>query len=413
MIQTIDTLIIGAGQGGLATSYYLKQNGREHLILEQSDQAGSVWRDGRWDSFTLVTPNWAFLLPGVEYQGSDPGGFLPRDEVVRILTNYPAQFQLPLRTNTQVKAVEAHPDGGFYVHTDDTLYHANNVVMATGLFQTPRVPSCGAQLPEHITQVHSAHYRNPEQLPQGGVLVVGSSQSGCQIAEEIHQSGRPAFLCVGEAGRIPRRYRGKDIMEWTTLLGVSERTVDMLPSPKAKFAPNPQMSGKADERGLNLHLFAQQGIQLLGRLEGISNGKAQLAADLHANLAFADKFEANLLAAIDAYIAKTGLEQPAETLEPLIDGYAVEQLSELDLAAHNIQSVVWAVGYNFDFGLVKLPIFDEDGYPIHKRGATQHPGLYFVGLPWLHKQKSGLLSGVGEDAAYIAQHICANNLCAA
>jgi len=410
MIQTLDTIIIGGGQGGLATSYYLKQQGREHLMLEQSDQPGSAWRDGRWDSFTLVTPNRMFHLPGAEYTGDQPGGFLGRDEVVEIFSRYADKFGLPLRTHARVSAVEASPSGGFLVRTQDITYQANNVVVATGLFQTPKVPAFADRISSSITQLHSAAYRNPNQLPEGGVLVVGSSQSGCQIAQEIHKSGRSVYLCVSCAGRIPRSYRGKDIMAWSELLGISERTVDMLPSPKAKFAANPHMAGKTDGGSINLHQFARDGIQLLGRLQDVRNGKAVLAPDLHDNLAKVDKFEADMLHNIDTYIEKAGLDQPAEQVAQIKDGYALELIGELDLEVRGIRSVIWAIGYTFDFGMVKFPVFDEDGYPIQKRGLTKQPGLYFVGLPWLHKQKSGLLAGVAEDAAHIAHSICAGQV---
>lgn len=406
MIETIDTIIVGGGQGGLATSYYLKQQGREHLVLEQSDQAGSAWRDGRWDSFTLVTPNWMFRLPGVEYTGDQPDGFLNRDEVVEIFSGYAGKFDLPLRTHAQVTAVEANPAGGFLVRTQDFTYQARNVVMATGLFQTPKVPAFAERIPDSITQLPSSAYRNPKQLPEGGVLVVGSSQSGCQIAQEIHQSGRQVYLCISSAGRIPRYYRGKDIMEWARLLGISERTVDTLPSPKAKFAANPHMAGKTDGGSINLHQFVRDGIQLLGRLQDMHNGKAVLAPDLHDSLAKADKFEADMLQNIDAYIDKAGLDQPAGQVPQLKDGYALESIGELDLVASGIRSVIWAIGYTFDFSMVKFPVFDKDGYPVQKLGLTKQPGLYFVGLPWLHKQKSGLLAGVAEDAAHIVQSIC-------
>lgn len=405
MTHTLDTIIIGAGQGGLATSYYLKKQGREHLVLEQSDQAGSAWRDGRWDSFTLVTPNWTFRLPGAEYNGEDRDGFLNRDQVVAIFKGYAEKFGLPLRTNTRVDAIEAGADGCFIVRTQDAVYEARNVVVATGLFQAPKQPAFASCVPPGIAQLHSGSYRNPSQLPEGGVLVVGSSQSGCQIAQELHQSGRPVTLCVSAAGRIPRRYRGKDIMEWAALLGISDRTVDMLPSPKAKFAANPHMAGKSDGGSINLHQFAREGIQLVGRLQDVQGGKALLAPDLHENLAKADKFEADMLQNIDAYIAKAGLDQPEEQLPQRKDGYAVALTRELDLEASGIRSIIWAIGYSFDFSMVRFPIFDEDGYPIQKRGVTAQPGLYFVGLPWLYKQKSGLLGGVGEDAVHIAEHI--------
>ena len=408
MSQKIDTIIVGAGQGGLATSYYLKKQGREHLVLEQSDQAGSAWRDGRWDSFTLVTPNWTFRLPGAEYNGPHREGFLGRDKVVQIFAGYAERFDLPLRTNCRVDSIEADAvhNERFIVRTRDTVYEARNVVMATGLFQTPKVPAFSPHVAAGVVQLHSASYRNPSQLPDGGVLVVGSSQSGCQIAQEIHQSGRSVTLSVGSAGRIPRSYRGKDIMEWSVLLGVSERTVDTLPSPKAKFAANPHMAGKSEGGSLNLHQFARDGIRLVGRLQDVQGNTATFAPDLHENLAKADKFEADMLQNIDTYIAKAGLKLPEEQMPQLKDGFDVPLTSSLDLEAAGIRSIVWAIGYGFDFSLAKFPILDGDGYPVQKRGVTAQPGLYFVGLPWLHKQKSGLIVGVADDAAHIVDHIC-------
>ena len=410
MHHSIDTIIIGGGQGGLATSYHLQQQGREHRVLERADCAGPAWRDGRWDSFTMVTPNWTVRLPGAEYNGAEPGGFMTRAETVALFADYAQRFGLPLQTNTEVQCVEAGPSGGFLVHTPLASYRAKNVVVATGLFQQPKIPDCAQRLPAGVAQCHSAHYRHPAQLPEGAVLVVGSSQSGCQIAQEIHASGRPVFLCVSGAVRTPRRYRGKDIVEWSNLLGVYDRTPDMLPSPRARFAANPQMAGKTEGGSINLHQFARSGIQLLGRLADVQEGTLQLAPDLHANLAKADQFEATMLKGIDAYVDKAGLDAPAEQLPRLEDGYLQPQRTGLDLEASGIRSVVWATGYRFDFGMVRFPVFDEDGYPVQQRGATAQPGLYFVGLPWLYKQKSGLLLGVGEDAAYVAGRILATPL---
>ncbi len=403
----ISSLTQIAPLGGFVGSGFSDPHGQS--ANRRPGQAGSAWRDGRWDSFTLVTPNWAFRLPGAEYAGDQPDGFLSRDEVVRIFSGYADKFGLPLRTHARVIAVEAGPAGSFLIRTQDTAYQARNVVVATGLFQAPKVPPFAERFPSSISQLPSAAYRNPSQLPEGGVLVVGSSQSGCQIAQEIHRSGRPVYLCVSGAGRIPRNYRGKDIMEWVELLGICERTVDTLPSPKAKFAANPHMAGKTNGGRINLHQFARDGIQLLGRLQDVRNGKAVLAPDLHNNLAKADKFEADMLQNIDAYVEKAGLDLPAEQVPQLKDGYAVDPIGELDLAASGIRSVIWAIGYTFDFSMVKFPVFDEDGYPVQKRGLTAQPGLFFVGLPWLHKQKSGLLAGVAEDAAHIAHSICAGH----
>lgn len=406
MIRKIDTIIIGAGQAGLATSYLLSRQGRAHLVLEQASQVASSWRHGRWDSFTLVTPNWSFRLPGAAYDGPQPEGFMGRDEVVGRLERYAAEYKLPVRCRTEVLAVRRHPAHQAYlVETRDATYEAANVVVATGLFQRPAHHPLAQRLPQEVLQLHSSQYRNPAALPPGAVLVVGSSQSGAQIAEELRQSGRQVYLCVGSAGRAPRSYRGKDSSEWLDILGLSERTVDKLPSPAAKFAANPHVVGKTGGGNLNLHQFARDGIVLLGRLVDAADGHIRLASDLHASLEKADAFEAQFTGLVDGHIARAGLDIPPQPLPQLRDGYAAPLHERLDLRQAGITSIVWAAGYAFDFSMVKLPVLDGDGYPVQQRGVTAYPGLYFVGLPWLHKQKSGLLSGVGDDAAHIVADI--------
>lgn len=403
----IETLIIGGGQAGLATSYHLQQLGRPHLIVEQAPQAASAWRTDRWDSFTLVTPNWSLKMPGAEYTGPDPDGFLTRAELVDYFEKYIAHFQLPVRYGVRATAVEGRSDGRYQVRTSAGDYLAAQVVIAAGLFQRPKIPAFARALPTSVTQLHSGQYRHPHALPPGAVLVVGSAQSGCQIAEELYQSGRKVYLCVGSAGRAPRRYRGRDTYDWLTRCGFLDRTPDQLPAPRAKFAGNPHLSGKAGGRSLNLHQFARDGVTLLGRLQDARASILHFAPDLKDNLARADKVEADIVKMIDGYIQREGLSAPLETLPALRDGYAAEVISELDVDAAGIHTIIWAMGYDFDFSWVKLPVFDADGYPQQQRGVTASPGLYFMGLPWMHKQKSGLLLGVGEDAAHIASVIAA------
>ena len=281
------------------------------------------------------------------------------------------------------------------------------MIVATGLFQAPKVPSFATNLSPEILQLTSGQYRNPQALPPGAVLVAGSAQSGCQIAEELYQAGRKVYLCTGTAGRVPRRYRGKNIVAWMMVSGFMNMTPDKLPSPRARFAGNPQVTGKNGGHNLNLHQFARDGVTLLGRAAGAEDGAILLAPDLHENLARADRFEAEFIKNIDEYIAKNGLEAPEETLPVLRDGYDTPQLSRLDLKSAGISTIIWALGYSFDYSLVKLPVTDADGFPITTRGVTQYPGLYFLGMPWLSTRKSGLLGGVGEDAAGIASHIAA------
>lgn len=407
MSKHVETVIVGGGQAGLAVSYHLTQQGRAHTILEQAAQPAEAWRNHRWDSFTLVTPNWTVRMPGAEYQGDDPDGFMPRDKVVAYFEDYIERFRLPIQFGVRVSSVE--PNGaGYLVHTDGATVEAANVVMATGLFQQPRIPPFSANLPAEVQQLHSSEYRNPAALPAGAVLVVGSAQSGGQIAEELYQSGRQVFLCVSSAGWGPRRYRGQDITRWMERAGFGAVTVDQLPSPKMKFAASALVSGKDGGHTLNVHQFARDGVVLLGRMQAAQGVEITLAPDLKENLAKSDKFQADLLKRIDGYIAKNGMDVPEETLPQLRDGYDAPVITELDLHTASITSVIWATGYKFDFGLVKLPILDEDGYPIQTRGVTGYPGLYFLGLPWLYTGKSGLVSGVGDDAAHIVADIMAN-----
>jgi putative flavoprotein involved in K+ transport len=405
MARQIETMIVGGGQAGLAASYYLGRQGCEHIVLEGAPQAGEAWRNHRWDSFTLVTPNWQIRLPGAEYQGDDPDGYMPRDEIVAYLERYIDHYHLPVHFGAHVTAVEPGPRGRYVVRAGEDTFEAANVIVATGAFQRSQVPPSAAGLPAGVQQLPSDEYRNPDALSPGAVLVVGSAQSGCQIAEELYQSGRQVYLCVGSAGRVPRRHRGRDITWWLHQMGWFDQTVASLPSPRARFAANPHVTGKNGGHTLNLHQFARDGVVLLGRLRGAREGKILLAADLYDSLAGVDKFEADLLQRIDTMIRASGMDAPPEHLPVLRDGYQVPEIRELDLRAAGITTTIWAAGYTHSFDLVKLPVVDEFGYPIQQRGVTAYPGLYFMGLHWLSTRKSGLLLGVGDDADFIASRI--------
>jgi putative flavoprotein involved in K+ transport len=403
MTEQINTIIVGGGQAGLATSYFLKLKGIDHIIIEKADQAASAWRE-RWDSFTLITPNWMIRLPGSEYAGHDLEGFTVREDVIAYFEEYIQQHDLPIRFGTRVSSIEP-TDDGYLVKTDKEEFEAANVVIATGMYQEPKVPLMSERISSKVRQLHSSEYRNPDGLPEGAVLVVGSAQSGCQIAEELYQSGRKVYLSVGNAGRVPRRYRGKDITTWFDELGFYDRSVDKLPSPKAKYAGSVHGTGKDGGHTINLHQFAKDGVELLGHIRDAEGDRIILEPDLKDNIALADKFETKVVNEIDAYIESNGLDAPLEVLPELTDGYDVDDILELDLKSVGIRSVIWATGYKFDFSMVKVPTFDEDGYPLQKRGATEFPGLYFIGLQFLHNAKSGLLAGVGDDAAHVASAI--------
>lgn len=404
MTSSVETVIIGGGQAGLSVSYFLTKQNHSHLVLEQASQSGNAWRNHRWDSFTFVTPNWTIKLPGDEYAGNDPDGFMPRDEIVKYFENYISKYNLPVHFNKKVLLVEKQ-NGSFTVTTDKNTYITQNVVIATGSFQKPRIPELSKNVPDNIKQLHSSEYRNPSQLPEGNILVVGSAQSGCQITEDLYKNGRKVYLSTGSVGRLPRKWRGKDIICWLEKTGMFEQSVNELPSPAEKFSANPQITGVGGGHTINLHQFAKDGVILLGRLKNIQKEIALFEADLIDNLKKIDYFEAEIIKFVDDYIDKSGLDVPEETLPDIRNGYDSEIITELDLHGSGITTIIWACGFSFDYSIVKLPVFDEHGYPKHKRGITEFPGLYFVGLLWLTKAKSSLLYGVGEDAEIVASDI--------
>jgi putative flavoprotein involved in K+ transport len=345
-------------------------------------------------------------MPGAEYDGADRDGFMPRDEVVAYFERYVDRFALPIRYNARVLSIEPMDGAAYRVVTPECTYAATNVVIATGFEQHPRIPAFAAGLPATVTQIHSSRYRNPELLPEGAVLVVGSAQSGAQIAEDLYQHGRDVFLSIGSAGRAPRRYRGKDVVVWLSQIGFFDMTPDKLPVPKEHFAP-PHVSGTNGGHTLNLHQFARDGVTLLGHVRGASSETISLGPDLHETLARVDQFEREVQKMIDGYVQANGLDAPDEDLPELRDGYEQPIVDELDLKEAGINTVIWATGYTYDFGLLKMPVFDGDGFPIQTRGVTSHPGLYFVGMPWMPSLKTGILAGVGECAEHITSHIAA------
>jgi putative flavoprotein involved in K+ transport len=410
MRERVDTLVIGGGQAGLATSYWLKQAGIEHLVVDGRRELGGSWPD-RWDSFCLVAPNFTLLLPGMPYAGPDPDGFLPRADVVRYVQRYAATIGAPVRLGTTVRRLEA-VDGGFEAHAGDDVLEARDVVLATGAYPRPRVPAAARGLAARVQQLHSAEYRRPSQLAAGAVLVVGSGQSGAQIAEELLDGGREVHLAVSMCGSAPRRYRGRDMIWWLLhsflegdAVGVHFPTVADLPSPAARLECNPHCSGKDGGHDIRLRDLARRGLRLHGRLESASGTRVTFSDDLAERLAFADAwFDRELKPLFDAFIAATGIDAPPDDRPPP-DDFVPPTETALDLDAAGIRAVLWATGYRQDFGWVKLPIFDEHGYPRHTRGVTVQPGLYAVGLPWLHSEPSSVFAGVGADARHVVEHL--------
>ncbi len=401
-----DVVVVGGSQAGLAISYLLTERDVEHVVLER-EAIGARWRQ-RWDSFTLVTPNWMTRLPGAEYAGPEPDGFMPRDEVVVYIERYADSFGAPLEIGVEANDVVAR-DAQFRVETTAGPIDARAVVIATGSFQRPRRPAVGA-LPDDVLELHSNDYRNPEQLPDGAVLVVGSAQSGGQIAEELLEAGHRVFLSVSRAPRLPRRYRGRDITRWLFDMGVVGRPADQLDDPRERFAANAHASGKRGGHTINLHRFAHDGMRLVGRVESISDGVIRLAPDLHENLARADKTADAMRRAIDEHIIARGIDAPPADDQNSDDyagddGFRQPAIDSLDLAAEGIATVIWSAGYGFDYSWVRLADLDEFGYPVQHRGVTASAGLYFLGLNYLYLPTSGLLYGVGDDARHVNEHI--------
>jgi putative flavoprotein involved in K+ transport len=408
--EHVHTLVIGGGQAGLVTSHWLSRAGIEHLVLERRSELGGSWHD-RWDTFHLVAPNFCLLLPGMPYSGPHPDAFMPRDEVIEYVKAYAEFCAAPVRLGCQVERLR-RVDDHFEARTASTTFVARNVVLATGPYQQPKVPPFAAQLAPHITQLHSQDYRRPSQLAEGGVLVVGTGQSGTQIAEELQRAGRDVFLAVSMCPSAPRRYRGRDVIWWLLhsfmnreKLRLPFPNVDDLPTPAARFACNPHCSGEGGGHDIHLRQFARQGMHLYGRLESIAGTRLGFSGDLAERLTFADtEFDRELRPLFDAYIAAAGVDAPPDDRGPH-DTFVPPTCTELDLDAAGVRSVIWATGYRLDFGWVDLPIFDEWGYPRHQRGVTEQPGLYAVGLPWLYSEPSSVFAGVGADAAHIVDHL--------
>ncbi len=406
MEEKIETVIIGGGQAGLSLSYHLTRAGREHVILEKSIQVADAWRNRRWDSFTLITPNWAFRLPGSEYADSEPHGFMLKNEIVRRFEQFELKNNFPVSYSTKVTWVEPIEGQSRYrISTNNKIYESKNVVQATGMYQKVKIPAFAAQITPDIRQIPSDAYRNPQSLPPGAVLVVGSSQSGCQIAEELNEAGRKVYLSTSSAGRLPRRYRGLDNYDWLYRTGFMDRTVATMTSPRDRVFGSLHCTGKAGGHDINLHKFCRDGIILLGHVRSYDDGRLMIAQDLKENLAAADGAAANILKMIDAYIIKNGIDTPTEEVEIFDDGFRASVVTTLDLAAEGVSTIIWATGYSFE-SLVKLPLIDEYGYPITDRGVTSYPGLYFLGMPWMNKMKSGFILGIADSAQYLAEAIC-------
>ncbi|MBJ2158870.1 MSMEG_0569 family flavin-dependent oxidoreductase [Variovorax sp. IB41] len=405
-------VIVGGGQAGLSLSHCLQQRGIDHLVIEKRSLVHS-WRTQRWDSFCLVTPNWQCQLPGWGYLGDDPHGFMIKDQINDWLAGFVAQVKAPAIEGVTVERVSRVPGTGasagerdrFIVQTDAGLYTADQVVVASGGYHRPIVPRLAEKLPATVAQYHSAQYRNPAQLPEGAVLVVGCGQSGAQIAEDLHLAGRKVHLATGNAPRCARFYRGREVVDWLADMKYYDMPVTEHPLREGvRDNTNHYVTGRDGGRDIDLRRFAREGMELYGLLSGFDGGSFELQPNLRENLDSADDTYNRINASIDRFIASQGLEAPPPSVYTPVWEPA-EERTRLDLAAAGITSVVWCIGFSPDFAWVDAPVFNGRGAPVHRRGVTNEPGLYFLGLPWLHTWGSGRFSGVARDAEFLAEAI--------
>jgi putative flavoprotein involved in K+ transport len=399
------TVVIGAGQAGLAMSWWLARRSIDHVILERGDVAHS-WKTERWDSLTLLTPNWQSRLPGYGYQGDDPDGFRTMPETIQFVEAYAARISAPVRTHHRVTSVRLR-DRGYEVVTDRGTWHCDTVVLANGASNIALLPKVADAVPSSIRTLTTMQYRNPTQVEEGGVLVVGASASGVQIADEIQRSGRPVTLAVGEHVRVPRVYRGKDIKWWMDASGIldqSYKEVDDIV--RARNVPSLQLAGYADRRTIDLNALSSIGVKIVGRLAGIQDGKAQFSGSLRNVCALADLKMQRLLDIIDAWATEQGLDGEVGPAQRFDATYVEESPPLLhNLAGGKLKTIIWATGYRPDYSWLDVPVFDHKGQVRHDGGIAEAPGMYLLGLPFLRRRNSSLIDGVGNDARELSEHL--------
>jgi putative flavoprotein involved in K+ transport len=397
-------VVIGAGQAGLAMSRCLTERSIDHVVLERGEVA-NTWKTERWDSLRLLTPNWQSRLPGYGYAGDDPDGYRTMPETIDFLQRYAAVISAPVQTRTTVRSVR-RGNGGYEVLTNRCTWRCEAVVIATGAFNIPTVPAVADAVPTTIDTLTPKEYSNPDQLDEGGVMVVGAAASGAQIAEEIHRTGRAVTLAVGEHVRVPRVYRGRDIKWWMDASGVLDEGYDEVDNvARVRSLPSLQLIGSDDRRNLDLNRLTEIGVRLVGRLAGIQNGKAQFSGSLANQCAMSDLKMNRLLDRIDEWATEQSLDgevEPSHRFEPT----RVDASPPLSLDLSEIRTIVWATGYRPDYSWLDLPAFDRKGRIRHDGGVVaDSPGLYVLGLPFLRRRKSTLIDGAGDDARYLSAHL--------
>jgi putative flavoprotein involved in K+ transport len=400
-VERIETLVVGGGQAGLTMSHRLKQRGLPHLVLERHHIA-ERWRSERWDGLKFQFPNWSVRLPDFSFPHRDADAFAATAEIIDFIEAYAAFVAPPIRCGVEVTRLRRGDGAGLIADTSDGVIEADNVVVATGPYQRPLIPDVLRN--EKIFQVHASRYQNPEQLPPGAVLVIGAGASGAQIAEDLYRAGRRVYLSVGRHTRLPRRYRGRDLIWWLAEMGVDETPVEQ----RGPSRLLPVITGAYGGHTIDFRRFAADGVTLLGRVQAGREGVIDIAPGLAGSLVNGDAVYATFLETVDAHIKQRGLDFPEDpdARVKLPDPPCITApLRRLDLRAHDIDAVIWATGYGVDFGWIDIPVLDGRGEPLHRHGVSEVPGLYFLGLQWLSKMKSSFLSGVGDDAAVLAEHI--------
>ncbi len=404
-MRTTNTLIIGGGQAGLALSRCLTSLGCDHLVIERG-RIAERWYSERWDSLRLLTPNWMTRLPGWTYDGPDPDGFMTASEVASFFDRYAASFAAPVHQHTIVQHLTTAAEG-FMVTTSDGTFRSDNVVIATGWCDQPAIPAVSRDLPARIHQLTPAEYRSPDDVPTGGVLVVGASATGVQLAHELHRSGRHVTVAVGRHSRIPRRYRGLDIFRWLDAIEAFDKTIhDVGDVAAARSEPSLQLVGRADHSTLDLAALHADGVHLVGRLTGLDGTRITLASNLRAVIDAADRRMARVLGRIDLAIDRLGLRAEVFDAELIPTVAPMSAPDSLDLDSAGINTVIWATGHRRPYPWLDLPILDRHGEISQYRGVTPVPGAYVLGQRFQHYRNSNFIDGVGRDAHYVAEHIC-------
>jgi len=393
-------VVVGAGQAGLAVSRELVSAGVDHVVLERK-KVGQAWRS-RWDSFCLVTPNWTMSLPGFPYRGTDPEGFVLRDEIVGNLERFAHSFRAPVREHVEVQTLEPGAQGGFLLKTSAGEIDAPTVVLATGAYQRPHRPPAATTFPQKLLAIDAEDYSNPDSLPPGKVLVVGSGQTGCQIAEDLHLAGRQVFLACGRAPWGPRRVEGRDIVTWLSETTWFDTPLSSLTSPAARLTANIQLTGRGGGHDLHYRTLHEMGVELVGRFAGADDGEIHFADDLTQSIEAGDNMTRMLMKYVDALCAREGIPIPFEVPSPL----KLKGRTKLDVK--DLGAVIWTSGYRPAYDWVNFPVFDDMGFPVQVDGRSAVPGLYFMGVHFQRKAQSAVLYGVGEDAEVVARDIIDN-----